>query len=232
MLVRRFLAVSQYSADVLPTPPGRTSVIFGGADPARYWPDGGRRDGVLFVGRLTPHKGVDRLIAGLPAGARLTIVGTAGHDRRPPERDYPDDLRRLAVGKDVRFLGAVPDDELAELYRRAAVLAVPSVHTTCYGRRVAVSELLGLTTIEAMASGTPVVASRLGGLPEVVADGQSGHLVEPGDAASLRRTLTRLLDDTVEARRLGDAARRRALEHFTWDACAKRCLDAYSQLLG
>ena len=230
-LVHRFLTVSRYSAEVLHAPPGRTSVILGGADPARFRPDGGRRDGVLFVGRLTPHKGVDRLLEALPPGARLTVVGTAGHDRHPPERHYPDHLRRLAQGKDVRFLGAVPDEGLAELYRRAAVLVVPSVHTTCYGRRIAVSELLGLSAIEAMASGTPVVASRLGGLPEVVVDGATGHLVPPGDTAALRLVLTRLLDDPGHARRLGDAAYARAASLFTWDACAERCLRAYRDLV-
>jgi glycosyltransferase involved in cell wall biosynthesis len=228
-LFDRFLTVSRYSADVLGAPPERTTVVYGGADPVRFAPGPGAltRDGVLFVGRLTPHKGVDRLIAALPDGARLTVVGTGGHDRDAPERDYPPHLRRLAAGKDVRFLDAVPDSDLPALYRSAVVLAVPSVHRTCYGKEVAVSELLGLSTIEAMASGTPVVASHLGGLPEVVADGETGHLVAPGDVGELGDRLAALLADPSHARRLGDAARDRAVERFTWDACAERCLAAY-----
>jgi glycosyltransferase involved in cell wall biosynthesis len=230
-LFDRFLAVSQYAADVLRTPPERTRVVYGGADPVRFAPDAGSRDGVLFVGRLTPHKGVERLLAALPDGARLTVVGTGGHDRGAPERDYPTLLRRLATRKDVRFLGAVSDRDLAELYRRAAVVAVPSVHRTCYGKDVAASELLGLTTVEAMASGAPVVASRLGGLVEVLADGETGYLVEPGDIEELRDRLSLLLTDRAHARRLGDAARSRAVKQFTWDACAERCLAAYRELL-
>jgi glycosyltransferase involved in cell wall biosynthesis len=185
----------------------------------------------LFVGRMTPHKGVDRLIEALPDGVRLTIAGTGGHDPDQPERDYPEHLRRLADGKDVRFLGAVPDRELPELYRRAAVLAVPSVHRTCYGRDVAVSELLGLTTLEAMASATPVVASRVGGLTEVIDDGVTGYLVAPGDIEQLRGRLRLLLDDAALARRLGAAARDSVMERFTWHACAQRCRDVYRSMV-
>ena len=232
-LVDQFLLVSQYSSQVLASPTHRTTVVYGGADPDRFHPDGpdGPRDGVLFVGRLTPHKGVDRLIEALPRHATLTIVGTGGHDRNMPERDYPDHLRRLAAGKDVRFLGAVGDDELPRLYRRAAVVAVPSVHRTCYGKDVAVSELLGLSTLEAMASGTAVVASRIGGLVELVVDGTTGYLVEPGDVGALRSRLELLLDDAATASSLGAAGRARVLERFTWEACAHRCASAYRAVL-
>jgi spore coat protein SA len=137
----------------------------------------------------------------------------------------------LAEGKDVCFLGAVPDGELPDLYRRAAVVAVPSVHRTCYGREVAVSELLGLTTVEAMASGTPVVASRVGGLTEVIVDGVTGYLVEPGDIAHMRDRLRVLLDEPALARRLGAAARDSVMERFTWHACAQRCHDAYRSMV-
>jgi glycosyltransferase involved in cell wall biosynthesis len=230
-LIDRFLTVSQYSSDVLGSPTDKTTVIYGGADPRRFFPDPGTRNGVLFVGRMTPHKGVDRLIEALPDGVRLTIAGTGGHDPDQPERDYPEHLRRLADGKDVRFLGAVPDRELPELYRRASVLAVPSVHRTCYGRDVAVSELLGLTTLEAMASATPVVASRVGGLREVIDDGVTGYLVAPGDIEQLRGRLRLLLDDAALARRLGAAARDRVMERFTWHACAQRCRDVYRSMV-
>jgi glycosyltransferase involved in cell wall biosynthesis len=227
----RLLAVSRYSAAVLDVPAPRTRVVYGGADPGRYHPDGGARAGVLFVGRLTPHKGVDRLIRALPRDETLTVVGTDGHDPEPPARSFVSDLRRLARGRRVCILGAVDDRRLAELYRRAAVVAMPSVHTTCYGATVRVSELLGLTALEAMASGTPVVASNLGGLPEIVTDGETGRLVEPGDVDQLHGCLTELLSDVDTARAMGERARAVTREHFTWDACARRCVDAYIELV-
>jgi len=226
-----FLTVSAYSARELGAPPARTRVIFGGADPERFRPDPAQaRDGVLFVGRLTPHKGVDRLLEALPAGARLHVVGSAGHDPRPPERDYPHLLRQLAAGRDVHFAGTATEADLPGWYRSAVVLALPSVERTRYGQPVRVSELLGLALIEAMASGTPVVASRVGGVPEVVQDGLTGFLVPPGDVPALREALERLVRDRRLAERLGTNARALVLERFTWRACAERCLAAYAEL--
>jgi glycosyltransferase involved in cell wall biosynthesis len=231
LLFDRFLAVSQFSARLLGAPPARTQVIYGGADPQRFTPHpAADRDGVLLVGRLTPHKGIDHLIRALPAGAALRIAGSTGHDPRPPERDYPALLRRLAQGQNVTFLGPVPDSALPDLYRRAAVLALPSLNRTCYGRHVPVSELLGLTALEAMASGTPVVASRIGGLAEVVVDGETGFLVEPGDLEALKDRLALLLSDRRLAARLGANARDLVVQRFTWQTCAERCLAAYETL--
>jgi alpha-maltose-1-phosphate synthase len=230
-LFDRFLTVSAYSARELGSPPTRTRVVYGGADPARFSPDPeASRRGVLFVGRLTPHKGVDRLIEALPEDAELRVVGSTGHDPDPPERDYPQLLRSLAARRRVEFLGAVPDADLPALYRGAQVLVLPSVHVTCYGREIPVSELLGLSCIEAMASGTPVVASSVGGLPEVVDHGLTGFLVEPGNSSELRERLAQILGDRRLAERLGQNARERFLEKFTWEACAERCLSAYSEL--
>jgi glycosyltransferase involved in cell wall biosynthesis len=213
----------------LGAPPDRTAVVYGGADPGRYHPpaDGEEREGVLFVGRLTPHKGVDLLIRAVPPDVPLTVVGTGGHDPRPPESGYPRLLARLARDRRVRFVTRADDAEVAALYRRAAVVCLPSVDVTCYGRRVAISELLGLAAIESMASGTPVICSRLGGLAEVVEHGDTGFHTEPGNIAELRDRITTVLADRRLARQLGDNARQLALERFTWQACAQRCLAAY-----
>jgi glycosyltransferase involved in cell wall biosynthesis len=232
-LFDRFLTVSAYSGRELAVPPSRTRVVYGGADPARFRPDpDARRRGVLFVGRLTPHKGVDRLIDALPEHAELRVVGSAGHDPDRPEREYPTLLRSLAAKRRVEFLGAVADADLPPLYRTSQVFALPSVHVTRYGRTIAVSELLGLSAIEAMASATPVVASSVGGLPEVVEDGITGFLVEPGNIEELRERLAQILRDRGLAERLGRSARERFLELFTWEACAERCLSAYAELVG
>jgi glycosyltransferase involved in cell wall biosynthesis len=228
-----FLVVSRYSADTLGAPALKTRVVYGGVDPARHRPDPGEpRSGVLYVGRLTPHKGIDRLIEALPTGTPLTIAGSEGHDPRPPERNYPALLRRLASKRDVAFVAAPDDATVARLLRRAAVLALPSVGVTCYGKRVAIPELLSLTVLEAMASGTPVVCSRIGGVPEIVRDGETGFLVEPGNIAELRDRLVEVIRNPSLAARMGRSGRELVMEHFTWDACARRCLDAYDDLVG
>jgi glycosyltransferase involved in cell wall biosynthesis len=232
-LYDRFLTVSRYSATEIRSPAAKTRIIYGGVDPVRYSPERATsRDGVLFVGRLTPHKGVDVLIRALPPDAALTVIGSEGHDPHSPERGYPDLLRSLASGQRVRFAGTVDDPELASAYRRAVALVVPSVEQTCYGRTVAVSELLGLVALEAMASGTPVIASGVGGLPEVVQHGETGFLVPPGDATALRQRIETLLGDRDLASRMGARARERVLARWTWARCAERCLAAYRELAG
>ncbi|HEV7725454.1 MAG TPA: glycosyltransferase family 4 protein [Modestobacter sp.] len=231
-LFDRFLTVSRFSASVLGVPADKTRVVYGGADPRRFAPDPDTgRDGVLFVGRLTPHKGVDRLIRALPDGTRLIVAGSGGHDPRPPERDYPLLLRQLARGRDVAFPGAVSDAALPVLHRSAAVFVLPTVKQDCYGRRFAISELLGLSVLEAMASGTPVIASDLDALPEVVRDGETGFLVTPGDVDELRERIAEVLGDRALAARMGRRGRELLLERFTWEACARHCLAAYRELL-
>jgi glycosyltransferase involved in cell wall biosynthesis len=227
-----YLLVSAFSARRLGRLPARTRLIYGGADPERYAPGPEqRREGVLFVGRLTPHKGVDRLVQALPAGVPLTLAGTFGHDRGFVSRDFPRLLSRLGEGKDLRIISPVADAELPLLYRRAAVHVLPSVFDTCYGDHEPTPELLGLAVLEAMASGTPVVASRLGGLPEVVQDGVTGFLVEPGNVPALRERILEVLGNPLLAARMGRAARELALERFTWDAVARRCLEEYERAL-
>jgi glycosyltransferase involved in cell wall biosynthesis len=225
-----FLGVSQNSLDVLGVAKKRSRIVYGGVDPNRFHPGSEVRRGVLFVGRITPHKGLDRLLQALPARVPLTIAGTTGHDRHEPERSYPGFLRALA-NDDVTFAGAASEDELPLLYRRAEVFVLPSVHRTVYGKAVVISELLGLTLLEAMASGTPVIASRVGGLPEVVRDGETGYLVAPGNVDELRARIGELVGNPERARRMGEAGRELVLERFTWEHCARRCLDAYAELV-
>ncbi len=186
---------------------------------------------LLFYGLIRRYKGLDVLIRALPEAAQLTVVGSGGHDPRLPERDYPDLLHSLAVGQRVRFAGAVDDAELANLYRQAVALVLPSVERTYYGRTVAVSELLGLVALEAMASATPVIASGVGGLQEVVEDGETGFLSPPGDETALRERIEMLLGDPARAARMGARARERVLARWTWEQCAERCLAAYRELV-
>src|SRR6185436_7411103 len=111
-------------------------------------------------------------------------------------------------------------DELLRLYERAAVVACP-LHR----------EGFGIACAEAMAHGRPVVASNVGGLRDLVVDGETGVLVPPGDVAALRAALERLLADPELRLRLGAAARERARSEFSWDRAVRLTRDAYAAAL-
>jgi glycosyltransferase involved in cell wall biosynthesis len=157
---------------------------------------------ILFAGRLSPEKGVLELLEAAD-GARLVVVG-----------DGP--LRARVPGA----LGFVPHEELTRLYERAAVVACPSYR-----------EGFGVVCAEAMAHGRPVVASAVGGLLDLVVDGETGLLVPPGDVNALRRALRRLLDDRELRRRMGEAGRRRARARFSWEAAIRATIEAYETAL-
>jgi glycosyltransferase involved in cell wall biosynthesis len=182
---------------------------------------------VLFVGRLVERKGVAHLVeaiarlAGGSVGPRLEIVGDG------PERTGLEALaQRLGVADRVVFRGKIPPAELQASYARAAVCVLPSV-LDARGD----TEGLGVVLLEAMNHGTPVIASRIGGIPDIVEDGVSGLLVPPGDADALAAALRRLRDDPALARRLGEAGRRRLREQFSWPAIVQRWLDLYTGLV-
>jgi glycogen(starch) synthase len=157
---------------------------------------------VLFVGRLAPEKGVDDLVAAAD-GLNLVVVGDGPLRARVPEA-----------------LGFLPREELARAYGRAAVVVCPS-------RR----EGFGLACAEAMAHARPVVASAVGGLAELVVDGETGLLVPPGDRAALRAAVDRLLSDPGLRHRLGEAGRKRIAEHYGWERVVNETLACYELAL-
>jgi glycosyltransferase involved in cell wall biosynthesis len=157
---------------------------------------------VLYVGRLSPEKGILELLEAAD-GIPLVVVGDG------PLRDKVPDA-----------LGFVPNAELGPYYRRAAVVAVPS-------RR----EGYGVVCAEAMAHGKPVVASAVGGLLDLVAHGETGLLVPPGDSAGLKEALHWLLGDPDLRRRMGEAARARARDRLSWERATAETLRAYEDAL-
>jgi glycosyltransferase involved in cell wall biosynthesis len=118
-------------------------------------------------------------------------------------------------------LGFVPHDLLLGLYQRAAVVACPS-HREGYG----------VVCAEAMAHARPVVASAVGGLLDLVIDGETGLLVPPGDVAALRGALERLLADADLRRRLGSAAREAVRLRLSWASVTRATVEAYEEALG
>jgi glycogen(starch) synthase len=157
---------------------------------------------VLFAGRLSPEKGILELVEAA-RGMTLVVAG-----------DGP--LRPQVPGA----LGFVPHDELGALYERAAVVACPSHR-----------EGFGVVCAEAMAYGRPVVAGAVGGLLDLVVDGETGLLVPPHDAGALRAALEKLLGDRELRRRLGAAARERIRERFAWPAVTDATIAAYEEAL-
>jgi glycosyltransferase involved in cell wall biosynthesis len=158
---------------------------------------------VLYAGRLSPEKGVLELVEAA-RGLPLVVAG-----------DGP--LRERVPGA----LGFVPHDRLLGLYERAAIVACPSYR-----------EGFGMVCAEAMAHGRPVVASAVGGLRNLVVDGETGLLVRPGDVAALRAALERLLADDELRSRMGAAARERAREFLSRDRAVTQTVTAYSDALG
>lgn len=189
---------------------------------------------VLFVGRIEQIKGIDVLLDGLGALFRrrpdlrneicLVVVGGAlDPTDDAPETEKLEELRRLVhqhrMEDVVDFVGSVDQRRLAVWYAAADVCAVPSL-----------TESFGLVALEAMACGTPVVATRVGGLQTVVEDGVSGLLVPPGDPNSLAGAIEQVLMDQRLRMHLAHGARDRA-EHFTWKQMADDIVALYDRVL-
>jgi glycosyltransferase involved in cell wall biosynthesis len=211
-----------------------------------------RRQGavaILFVGRLSPEKGVhvlveafNRVQAAHP-DTRLDVVGPAavapwsfvdprGEDPMFDElrgfyhgQDYSAYLRTLPssdAAKRVRFVGAVPHADLGRFYDDADILVLPSIW----------NEPFGLPVIEAMARCVPVVTTTRGAFPEIVEHGTSGLMVEPGDSDALATALGALVADEGMRMRMGAAAGERAAAKFSWDRYVAQWQAAYAGLTG
>ena len=183
---------------------------------------------LLFVGRLIERKGAEfaiRAAAALAGAGKRVELLVAGDGPARPE------LERLAadlgMGARVRFLGAVPAGDVAGLYARAAVFLMPAV-TDWKGEQ----EGFGMVLVEAMRCGAPIVATRSGGIPDVVRDGATGLLVPERDPAALAAAVTRLLDDPGLAAQLAEAARRDVDERFAPAAIARTFDAVYRRAAG
>ncbi len=198
-------------------------VILGGVDAEKFSPGASvsRDNTVLFVGRLLPHKGINNLIDAVPPDLPLEIIGQACDSK------FLDDLRAGAVGKQVMFRHDCDDAALIQAYRRAMCMVLPSVYKTLYGQATTIPELLGQTLLEGMACGAPVICTNVASMPEVIEDGVTGFIVPPNDPVALGEKVRWMRDHPEQARAMGQAARRRVLQKFTWPAVVRRCLNSY-----
>ena len=231
-------------ADILSSYPAldesRLHVVYNGIDTDFYHPDPDTtvlerigvdlaRPYVAFVGRITRQKGVPHLLrAGLAFDRDLQIVLLAGAADTPELKAETDGLiADLKAERDGVFVVSemLPRDEVRQVLTGALAFLCPSVY-----------EPLGIVNLEAMACETAVIASDVGGIPEVVQDGETGLLVhyDPQDAAGFERDIAegvnRLAGDPDLAARYGRAGRERAVTSFAWDAIAQQTVDLYASL--
>jgi glycosyltransferase involved in cell wall biosynthesis len=215
------VAKSEQSSGVLAATcdPERTLVIPNAVDvaAAHRAVHGGGRTRIVAVGRLQRPKDfftLVRAVKGLPAGAfEMAVVGE-GPDRRRLEQE----IRGLGLSDRVHLYGERRD--VRDVLANSDLFVLSSS-----------SEGLPLSVLEAMAAGLPVIASRVGGIPELVVDGVTGILVPPGDESALGAALRRLVDDSALRRRLGDAGHARAAERFDLEAFWGAHLALYSREL-
>jgi len=191
---------------------------------ARGWTD---RTVVLFMGRLIPRKGAHHLLAVLPKLAEahpdvlLAVVGSPFYGSHR-ETAYSRRLKRMARGmnRHVKFVPYAPYTKVPDWFLASDIAVVPSRP----------GEAFGLVNVEAMASGLPVVASRVGGIVEVVEDGVTGYLVDPENMeAELLARIGELVRDPELRRRMGEAGRKRVEENFTWDRTAEAWMELYER---
>lgn len=230
-----FLHISEFSAEQTDARyRGKSHVIYAGVAVEKFRPTGQtKRPTVLFVGRLLPHKGINYLIEAMDPRTELRIIGRPWEPHLAATRseEYLALLRRLAAGKNVRFIFDADDEQLVEEYSTALVTVLPSVYTDVFGQTRAAPELLGLTLLESLACATPVIATRVGGMPEVVEEGVTGFLVPPNDVRALAERIAWIKSHPGEARRMGERGRQRVEEKFTWDQVARRALEIYQRAL-
>lgn len=210
-----FITPSAFARDRLVQggyPPDRIQVIANCVVADAYRPMYAAGDHSLYIGRLSREKGVEVLVqAAIETGARVKLVGDG--PMRPA-------LERMIAGSgaDVELLGFRSGDDLAAAVQAASAVVMPSIcHDNC-----------PLAVIEAMAWGKPVIGSRVGGIPELVRDGQEGLLVPHGDAAALGQAMLRLQGDPELCQRMGRAGRLRVEQHYDADPHYRAVTAAYA----
>ena len=204
-------------------------VVAGGVDTTIFCPNGrpaALSDTIVLgtAGGIRPIKGFSVAIEALAQLAArrhnlsLVIAGGELDAHRAESAHVRAQAAALGVASRVTFLGNVPQDQMPDFYRRVSLYLQPSVPYREPASDVVQEESMGRALCEAQASGLPVIASRCGGVPEVVQEGRTGLLVPPGDAHALADAIERLLGQPELAQRMATAGRTWVVERFSWDA--------------
>jgi len=189
-------------------------------------PEKARGRPIIFtLGRLVEWKGHRHLIEAMPLLTQEPmphlLIGGEGVLRNELGRL----VREKGLVERVTFLNHIPGNLIASYYCLAEVYAQPSIID-----RDGTTEGLGVTILEAMSCGTPCVASRVGGIPDIITDGENGFLVEPGDPSAIASRISNLLENETLRKEMGRQGRRTVLEKFSWESKAQELLDIYYNL--
>jgi spore coat protein SA len=228
----RVLGVSNFirthAEERYPAVAGKSRTVYNGVDGSLFTPGISSEDApILYVGRVEQRKGVhvlldafEQVISKQRPRSRLRIVGPHSYWDAEPSPYYRALRQRCEANPRIELRGPTYDDrELAAVYRDAAVGVVPSVFP----------EALGLTSLEAQASGVPVVVSNAGALPESVDAGRSGLVFENGNAAQLGEAVLSMICNEDRRRAMGAAAREWAMRMFSWDVIATQLEQVYTE---
>lgn len=226
--VDQVITVSECSAReierLMGIPQSRVRVVYNGVDTALFRDDGVAKEpnSLIFVGNTEDRKkGVIHLLQALrlikdECSAKLTII-----DGGAPEATYaPAMIREYGLDGRVKIIRRLSREELVRYYQAAEVAIVPSLF-----------EGFGFPAAEAMACRLPVIATNAGALPELVADGENGILVEPGDVPAMAAAIKRLLGDEELRRTMGCASRLAAKRRFNWEQAARQTLEVYREVV-
>jgi glycosyltransferase involved in cell wall biosynthesis len=224
-MVPSFVLISDFSRKLLPPSTwNRAKVAKGGIDLGHFrFNEGPRQRQVVQVGRILPHKGINYLLEAAGAGIPVVVAG------KVMDEAYYQYLRRQSEGKQVTFMIDASDGAVADLYAHSAVTVSASVYRDVFGAEWPNSELLGLTLLESMAAGTPVVCTAVGGMPEYVDGGTTGFIVPPNDPPAIRAKLELLLGDPKLAAIMGRAGHEH-VQQFSWQNVAARVAEEYRRL--
>jgi glycosyltransferase involved in cell wall biosynthesis len=179
---------------------------------------------ILFVGRLIPRKGVRYLVEAMAhledLSAHLVIVGAG-----PQQQELVELSQSSGIADRVTFAGRVSDEALQEHYRTCEIFVLPSIVDPTGD-----TEMLGMVLLEAMRYRKPVIASNVGGIPDIVQDGENGLLIPEKDPAALAAALKQLLADRQLSSTLGAHGYAYAQAHFGWDAVLNQTVGLYGEV--
>ncbi len=224
-----YISIStQMSKDLveLGIPESKIAYLPNAVDVNRFSPKKEKEENlILFVGRINPAKGVHILIDSLQhikKPLKLVIIGPVVKDR-----EYFQDLLNGSIKKinqegthKITYLGPLNHQEIIQWYQKASILVLPSFF-----------EALPVVLLEALACGTPVVATRVGGIPDIVQDHENGLLVPPNDPLKLADAIQYLIDNEEARTRIANEGRKSVVERFSLDAITKRLCSIYENML-